>query len=159
MPADAAKINTLLGGKPIASEDSGKPPDWALPCNLASSNQTLQLQIGGALFDIPLSLLLNGNIDGDQDWCNSWFQGTEREHWVLGTSFLQAVYSVWNYDEKTVGFASVLPLSSSTMQLSPVSTLSVSTPASENAVQTTTVVVVNEVVVGSATAAVTPAVP
>ncbi|KAL9056299.1 MAG: hypothetical protein Q9162_002990 [Coniocarpon cinnabarinum] len=108
-PGDAEKLNRALGGIPVPHQ----PNTWALPCSINNAQENLQIGIGRNLFGIPNYLLLNGQMDFDPNFCSSWIQGTAKAEWTLGSGFLQAVYSVWDYEKKRVGFASVQPLTPS----------------------------------------------
>ena len=108
--ADAATVNALLGGKAVPAQDSGKSTQYVLPCN--SGPAVLQIDIEGRLFAVPNYLLLGSAVQGDASFCSSWIQGGGND-WTLGSGFLQAVYTVWDYDGKRVGFAKVPALQTS----------------------------------------------
>ncbi|KAL9057552.1 MAG: hypothetical protein Q9162_002285 [Coniocarpon cinnabarinum] len=108
--ADALKINTALGG---GQSNSSGSSTYYVPCDLGSA--VLEISIEGVSYPVPNYLLIQG-------MCGSWVQGGES--WTLGSGFLQAVYAVWDYDNKQVGFASVPPLTSgsATTSLAPSTT-------------------------------------
>ena len=113
--ADAATVHGLLGGKVVKAAQRHQPDKYLLPCNMFG--KTLEVDIGGTLFPVPNYLLINGRAPNEPGMCKSWIQGSSTGSWTLGSGFLQAVYSVWDFDNKRVGFAKVPPLDETSTSL------------------------------------------
>ncbi|KAL9057555.1 MAG: hypothetical protein Q9162_002288 [Coniocarpon cinnabarinum] len=109
---DAQKVNKALGGgKEVPGDGTGT--QYTVPCNLDS--HTLKVGIAGNYYEVPGYAITNGNVPGeDMSTCLSTISGSGDDgQLILGQVFLQSVYTVWDYENKQVGFASVKPLDGS----------------------------------------------
>ncbi|KAG0213938.1 hypothetical protein BGX28_003116 [Mortierella sp. GBA30] len=79
---------------------------WILPCNTSVGD--LNFTISGVQFRVPAEeLVLLFRIPGYAEYCKSAIDvsTSSSDEWILGSSFMKNVYSVFNYRSLSVGFA------------------------------------------------------
>ncbi|KAF9438891.1 hypothetical protein BGZ76_003577 [Entomortierella beljakovae] len=80
---------------------------WILPCNTSAGD--LNFTISGQQFRVPAEeLVVLFRIPGYADYCKSAIDVSPSESetdWILGSSFLKNVYSVFDYQTLSIGFA------------------------------------------------------
>jgi len=77
---------------------------FCLPCD---SFPILSFTFGGRSFEIPPGALRLGRIAHGSPYCTSAIvaETSDVAYWNIGTTFLQGVYSVFDYSTKQVGLA------------------------------------------------------
>lgn len=98
-PDDALSLHSYISG---AQTDGS---NYAVPC---STNMTLQLGFGGAVWTIDTSDMVGSPVSDGSDMCASNVQGIDfagGSTWLVGDVFLKNVYSVFDMDQRRVGFA------------------------------------------------------
>ena len=78
---------------------------YTFPCNIMA-NITLKFIIGGMKVIILPENLSLGSEDGGKT-CISAISSTNDDEWILGSSFLRNVYTVWDAEAKKISFASL----------------------------------------------------
>lgn len=96
---DALKFHSYIKG----SQTDGS--SYAIPCN---TTDKFELEFGGQTWPIGTDAYIGSPISKGSSMCASNIQGISLQNssnWVLGDVFLKTVYSVFNMDDHTVGFA------------------------------------------------------
>ncbi|CAG8616621.1 16458_t:CDS:2 [Dentiscutata erythropus] len=103
MPLDDAR--QIYQQIPNATENYGT---FDIPCE---SNITVKIKIGGADWDIDSRDLINIKQSENQKICTGMIIGYSNgdiaiiNEWILGTTFLKNVYSVYDWYNNQIGFA------------------------------------------------------
>ncbi|KAI4207207.1 MAG: hypothetical protein LQ346_000701 [Caloplaca aetnensis] len=106
-PADAEQLHSQISG----SQQEGEI--FNIPC---ASKALVQLIFSGVPYDISPADYVGDPISHGSSTCTSNFIGRRPfgpNQWLVGDVFLKNVYSVFDYDEKQIGFASKTSQSSS----------------------------------------------
>jgi len=92
-PADQAKLihESSISGSSATSGDNGQSTVWTIPCGTQFS---LSCNIGGTLFSMDQSQLIQKNSDGS---CSSYIRGwtdPTTQLYLFGSSFISSIYLI-----------------------------------------------------------------
>lgn len=120
---DATTMHLLLFGSLFVTDGMG---NYAFPCNTTGS---VTLNIDGLFLTISVDLIRADEYTsaGLQGLCSSKMQGLSTPNWILGASFLKNFYTVFDIENRTVGFAPRVALYSYAVGASSSSTSKTST--------------------------------
>ncbi|KAH8556258.1 aspartic peptidase domain-containing protein [Umbelopsis sp. PMI_123] len=77
---------------------------WRLPCSTSNSTETIQIELGGTNFAVPVSDIVR-EATADTNLCYSGLVESGLPFTVLGDVFLKSWYSVFDFGRTRVGFA------------------------------------------------------
>lgn len=99
-PSDAATLFSLV---PNASQQSGNPNNYVLPCN---STATIEFKFSGVKYSISPKDYVGSTLSENSDFCISTIVGyaSNGANWLVGDVFLKNVYTVFDYDNGQIGF-------------------------------------------------------
>jgi cathepsin D len=93
---------------PGSAPDTAKDPGlYTFPCN--ATLPTISFTIGGKDLFLPASAFISGPI-GNGTFCIGSItpdDGQASKFWILGYSFMRNYYTIFDYDNSRVGFATL----------------------------------------------------
>ena len=98
---DANNIHKLLFGNDFVTDNKG---NYAFPCR-STNNITFSINKNLTL-DLPANSFkgLEYDITGLEGYCASKIQGIDSDYWILGSTFLSQFYTVFDLENKRIGF-------------------------------------------------------
>merc|ERR1711915_727732 len=110
---------SLLAGPPKAVEAlTSEIGEVAADCSNVKSLPTMTFTMGGTDFDLsPDFYVLRAQDGSGNEQCMLGIQGINvgAPLWILGDPFLRQYYTVWDAEQKRVGFAMAKPQSEATV--------------------------------------------
>ncbi|CAG7991977.1 unnamed protein product [Penicillium salamii] len=119
-PSDAATLFDLV---PHASQQSGNPNNYILPCN---STATIQFEFSGVKYSISSKDYVGSTVSDGSDYCISTIvsYASNGANWLVGDVFLKNVYTVFDFDNNQIGFGQLASAKSSSNSSSSTTTTS-----------------------------------
>ncbi|KAF9224145.1 acid protease [Gyrodon lividus] len=104
LPDDVAALYAAIGG--IDASDIVGDGYYTFPCD---NVPTVNFTFGGTSFSIPADTLNLGPVSSDSSACIGGIlaDNLDTESWVIGNAFLKNVYTVFDFDNMRVGFATL----------------------------------------------------
>lgn len=98
---DANDIHKLLFGNDFVTDNKG---NYAFPCK-STNNITFSINSNLTL-DLPANSFKGLEYDtiGLEGYCASKIQGIDSDYWILGSTFLSQFYTVFDLENKRIGF-------------------------------------------------------
>lgn len=115
-PDDAYKVHYAMKDARTDGES------FAIPCD---TNYTIEIKISGVTYNIPASDWVGVPTSQGSKYCSSNIMSrviTGNTTWLLGDVFLKNVYSNFNFDSRSIGFATRASPYGSTVTTSPSAT-------------------------------------
>ena len=108
--AVADQVNSWIGSNKLSSSFSASVPfaPYTIPCSSIATAPIISIQIDTAVFDIPPSVYIYKSPSFPSN-CQSMFYagGDKLQTVLLGDTFLQCVYSIFDKENERIGFASL----------------------------------------------------
>ncbi|KAF9578659.1 hypothetical protein BGW38_005436 [Lunasporangiospora selenospora] len=93
---------------------------WTVPCNLTQTTGSISFSMGGSAFQVPFQDLVYEPVNLLQGQCLSGVQGSDNGFWILGDTFINNNYCVFDYSTPPkLGFAPLKTMVNQTVDHSP----------------------------------------
>lgn len=108
--AVADQVNSWIGSNKFTSSFASSVPfaPYTIPCASIATAPIISIQIDTVVFDIPPSLYIYKSPSFPSNCQSMFYAGGDRLQTVLlGDTFLQCVYSIFDKENERIGFASL----------------------------------------------------